>query len=115
LDRHGCEKSGLDITDSGFDKMRLGGWTGSGLRGTLAPGNLRRWGITDGWLTATRAIINFSFAFSFPSRRLMERTIPRSINRHRRLKRFWFAGLRHMPSPWFIVLGRATMACRSPA
>ena len=92
-------KPRLDITLPRRVGAHIGAWTGHQLHGTLVPGNLRRWGITDGWLTATRAIIILHLSFSFPSRRLVERTIPRSINRHRRFARFLVVGLRCMPSP----------------
>jgi hypothetical protein len=48
---------------------------------------------------ATRAIINFLLRLLLSVRRLVERSIPRSTNRHRRFSRFLLAGLRRKPYP----------------
>src|SRR5947209_2685539 len=99
--RPGHGKSVLDITRTRSGAAGCGTSTGKHDRGTVVPGNLRRWGITDGWRSATRALILLSFSLHrllLSVRRLMERSIPRSINRHRRFARFLVVGLRCMPS-----------------
>ncbi len=57
---------GLDITLMSFRISALWAFTGSLGKGKVRIGNLRRWGITDGWPTATRAIINFVLLLSVP-------------------------------------------------
>jgi hypothetical protein len=49
--------SALDITAGRWATAFLDVFTRVGMPGKVGLGNLRRWGITDGWLTTTRAII----------------------------------------------------------
>ena len=50
----------MDITALRVVSGRVPAWNGVSSLGTVGAGNLRRWGITDGWLTTTRFLISLS-------------------------------------------------------